>query len=214
MIAVLRTYPQPAPCMRVVAADESTEHYESVVLWYGSPTRSLVLTDSFTMDSPGHQYTASNPVRYNVTSRYEKGVDHVGNTMVFPPETLSASVHSGQSSFELQIAPANKGVLLRRTLDLAFANQRARVHVRSCATTNEWTDAGVWFTAGSNTVVFSDPHNETGAPNSAEVVQTSNRRFRQEECLLAAGLTVGCSTMGVPPSLNESLYLAIHHTVI
>ena len=66
----------------MAAADESTEHYESVVLWYGSPTQSLVLTDSFTMDSPGHQYAASNPVSYNVTSRYEKGVDHVGKTMV------------------------------------------------------------------------------------------------------------------------------------
>ena len=129
---------------------------------------------------------------------------------MFAPETLAASVHSGQSSFELQIAPANKGVLLRRTLDLAFANQRARVHVRSCATANEWSDAGIWFTAGSNTVVFSDPHNETGAPNSAEVVQTSNRRFRQEEFLLAAGLTAGCSTMGVPSPVNSSLCLATH----
>ena len=116
---------------------------------------------------------------------------------MFTSETLSASVHSGQSSFELQIAAENKGVMLRRTLDLAFANQRARVYVHSCATAGEWVDAGVWFTAGSNTVVFSDPRNETGAPSAAEVVQTSNRRFRQEEFLLAAGLTTGCSSVSM-----------------
>lgn len=66
--------------------DESTEHYESVVLWYGIPVETLVLTDHLSMESPagsldgttpgrtcdpGHNYTASSPTCYTITSRYE-----------------------------------------------------------------------------------------------------------------------------------------------
>lgn len=93
---------------------------------------------------------------------------------------MAAHVHTGESSFDVAISPSNKGCMLRRTLDLQFANQRALVSVKSSATGDQWADAGVFFTAGSNTVVFSDPKNETAAPTASEVVQTSNRRFRQE----------------------------------
>ena len=110
-----------------------------------------------------------------------QGVDHLANmSEVFPTTTMAAHVHTGESSFDVAIDPANQGCMLRRTLDLQFANQRASVSVRSSATGNQWADAGVFFTAGSNTVVFSDPRNETAPPKASEVVQTSNRRFRQE----------------------------------
>ena len=51
--------------------------------------------------------------------------------------------------------------------------------------------------APSNTVVFSDPKSETAPPTASEVVQTSNRRFRQEEFLLPAALTKGSGSMSV-----------------
>ena len=50
---------------------------------------------------------------------------------------------------------------------------------------------------GSNTVVFSDPKSETAPPTASEVVQTSNRRFRQEEFLLPAALTKNSESMSV-----------------
>ena len=49
----------------------------------------------------------------------------------------------------------------------------------------------------SNTVVFSDPKSETAPPTASEVVQTSNRRFRQEEFLLPAALTKDSESMSV-----------------
>jgi hypothetical protein len=65
--------------------------------------------------------------------------------------------------------------------------------------TPKWEEAGVWFTAGGNTVVFGDPrvipepkrkqHVELAPP--AHIVQTSNRRWRDDEFLLPTRLTHG-----------------------
>ena len=53
----------------------------------------------------------------------------------------------------------------------------------------DWKDAGVWYTAGSNTCVYSNPRQELGA--TQHIVQTSNRRFREDEFLIGAELTKG-----------------------
>ena len=53
------------------------------------------------------------------------------------------------ASFDVQLLAKNRGCMLRRTLDLASANQKAVVSVRSAATKGEWADAGTFFTAGS-----------------------------------------------------------------
>jgi hypothetical protein len=52
-----------------------------------------------------------------------------------------------------------------------------------------WKLAGVWYTAGSNTVVYSNPKDELGA--TEHVLETSNRRFRDDEFLIAKDLTSG-----------------------
>lgn len=48
-------------------------------------------------------------------------------------------------------------------------------------------EAGTWYTAGSNTNVYSDPREELGA--TRHVVQTSNRRFRDDEFMIPRHLT-------------------------
>ena len=58
-----------------------------------------------------------------------------------------------------------------------------------------WHRAGVWYTAGSNTCVYSNPREELGA--TQHVVQTSNRRFRDDEFLLPRRLTAGRAAIRV-----------------
>jgi hypothetical protein len=57
------------------------------------------------------------------------------------------------------------------------------------AGTPEWKPAGIWYLAGSNTCVYSNPKEELGA--TQHIVQTSNRRFRDDEFLIPRALTAG-----------------------
>src|SRR5262249_9133659 len=96
--------------------------------------------------------------------------------------------------------PKNLGVLLRRKLDYAFPNQRAEVEVADASKSEEgealkWVRAGVWYLAGSNTCVYSNPKEELGA--TQHVVQTSNRRLRDDEFLIPRDLTQGRSAIRV-----------------
>src|SRR5690606_40072279 len=80
-------------------------------------------------------------------------------------------------------------------------DQRARVLVADADAEGppRWEEAGTWYTAGGNTVVFGDPlaipedertdHPELAAP--AHVVETSNRRWRDDEFLIPRHLTEG-----------------------
>lgn len=52
-----------------------------------------------------------------------------------------------------------------------------------------WKSAGVWYLAGSNTCVYSNPREELG--KTAHFVETSNRRFRDDEFLIGSELTRG-----------------------
>ena len=88
----------------------------------------------------------------------------------------------------MQLANENLGVLLRRKLDYKFANQRAEVLVADAAK-RKWTRAGIWYLAGSTTSVYSNPKDELGA--TEHIVQTSNRRFRDDEFLIPRKLTAG-----------------------
>ncbi len=108
---------------------------------------------------------------------------------IFPAETLKGRRTTGVSEFALELRPDNHGVMLRRTLDYQWANQRAKVSVASDA---GWIDAGVWYTAGSNTVYHSFPFFDGELGASRPRVITSNRRFRDEEFLLPLHLTRGC----------------------
>lgn len=176
--------------------NDSPEHYETVAFWYGRRGATLVKTDAL---QPGdeaseraHDYaspTASTP--YAIHSRYEWGPDHVKGREIYPPHWELGRTMTGTSEFTLDVNPANVGVLLRRKLDYQFPNQRAEVSVAPVlgGKVGEFRPAGVWYLAGSNTCLFSNVSHEL-AP-SQHVVQTSNRRFRDDEFLVSRALTAG-----------------------
>ncbi len=106
---------------------------------------------------------------------------------LLPPRGRITKTASG---FTLKISPKNLGAMLRRQLDYAFPNQRAEVFVKDARAKNsEWKPAGVWYLAGSNTCVYSNPKDELG--ETEHIVQTSNRRFRDDKFLISRKLTKG-----------------------
>jgi len=181
--------------------NESTEHYESVTYWYGVNRPTLFQTDALkvgdTQSEGLHRYLspdASEP--YEITSRYEWGVDTLDGKEIYPAHTDRGRKTRGISEFNLKLSPNNLGVLLRRKLDYSFPNQRAQVFVADAAKAKpDWKPAGIWYLAGGNTCVYSNPKEELGA--TQHIVQTSNRRFRDDEFLLPRELTSGRSAIRV-----------------
>jgi hypothetical protein len=173
--------------------NESKEHYETVAYWYGLPAASLLQTDELRIgdaaSEKSHRYASPEATApYEITSRYEWGPDALQGREIYPAETDRGRTTKTGSEFTLKIDPRNAGVMLRRKLDYQFPNQRAEVFV-------DGNSAGVWYTAGSNTAVFSSPPGELGA--TRHVVQTSNRRFRDDEFLLPLALTKGRNSIRV-----------------
>jgi hypothetical protein len=173
--------------------DESTEHYETVAYWYGLPSPSLVETDRLQIGDTdaemAHAYSspqASAP--YAISSRYEWGVDSLNGKEIFPETEDRGRTTKGISEFRLRLRPDNLGVLLRRKLDYSFADQRAEVYIAD-SSKSSWQLAGIWYLAGSNTCVYSNPSQELGA--AEHKVETSNRRFRDDEFLIPRALTQG-----------------------
>lgn len=186
--------------------NRSTEHYETLTYWYGAPAPSLIKTDALKISDAAaeraHRYVSpesSEP--YEITSRYEWGVDTLNGREVYPAHTDKGRKTKGVSEFTLKLEPKNFGVLLRRKLDYAFPNQRAEVYVaddRDSSETQEdsaWKPAGIWYLAGSNTCIYSNPKEELGA--TQHNVQTSNRRFRDDEFLIPRDLTEGRSAIRI-----------------
>ncbi len=181
--------------------NESTQHYETVTYWYGAPRATLVKTDELKIADPAsekaHGYSspdASAP--YELRSRYEWGVDTFEGREIFPAQTDRGRHTKGTSEFTMRIDPRNLGVLLRRKLDYSFPNQRAEVYIADVhAGKIEWKPAGIWYLAGSNTCVYSNPEAELG--ETQHVAQTSNRRFRDDEFLIPSDLTEGRRTIRV-----------------
>ena len=121
--------------------DESSEHYETVTYWYGLPSPSLIKTDELSVgdsaSEKAHAYDspdASEPVE--ITSRYEWGVDHLEGKEIYPAHTEVGRYTTGTSEFTLKLTPDNLGVMLRRTLDYSFPNQRAEVFVAEATRTS------------------------------------------------------------------------------
>jgi hypothetical protein len=182
--------------------NNSLEHYETVAYWYGLPAASLVKTDDLDVgdlaDEQAHTYVspeASKPE--TVLSRYEwAGADDVSSVVeggvqdLWPAHEETGRRTTGTSEFTLRIRPDNEGVLLRRALDYSYPNQRAEVFVSDAGSSlPKWKRAGVWYLAGSNTCVYSNPPEELGA--AQHKVQTSDRRFRDDEFLIGRNLTSG-----------------------
>ena len=176
--------------------NEAKEHYETVVFWYGVNRPLLVHSDRLQIGDPAreeaHNYVsneASPP--YEIVSRYEWGIDTLKGREIYPTHTDRGRKTTGSTEFTLAVNPANTGILLRRKLDYQFPNQRAIVSIAPVddGKAGEFVGAGVWFLAGSNTTLFSNVKTEL-AP-SEQVVQTSNRRFRDDEFLIPRSLTNG-----------------------
>lgn len=184
--------------------NNSTEHYETVTYWYGLPSPSLIKTDELRVgdlaSEKAHAYHsphASAPVA--IISRYEWGVDHVDDKEIYPAHTEVGRYTTGTSEFTLKLTPENLGVMLRRTLDYSFPNQRAEVFVAPAGTTphsnQDWKLAGTWYLAGSNSCVVSNPQSEVGP--TQHTIETSNRRFRDDEFLIGRDLTQGGTAIRV-----------------
>ncbi|WP_165228268.1 DUF2961 domain-containing protein [Aquisphaera insulae] len=176
--------------------NESTEHYETLTYWYGRPGATLIRTDSLAVGDPeserAHGYRspdASAP--YEIVSRFERGVDHLHGREIYPAQRERGRSTTGTSEFTLKLAPSNSGVMLRRRLDYAFPDQRAELDVADADAPGEpaWQPAGTWYLAGSNTCVYSNPKGELDGPQ--HIVQTSNRRLREDEILLPISATRG-----------------------
>jgi hypothetical protein len=173
--------------------NESTEHYETIAYWYGLPSPSLVETDQLQIGDTRaeHEHRYSSPeasAPYDISSRYEWGVDTLNGKVIYPEQQDRGRTTKGTSEFRLRIRPDNLGVLLRRKLDYSFADQRAEVFIAD-ESKSDWKPAGIWYLAGSNTCVYSNPKEELGA--TQHNVETSNRKFRDDEFLVSRDLTQG-----------------------
>lgn len=176
------------------AFNDTAEHYQSVTYWYGRSGACLVQTDALHVgdaaDERAHDYespTASS-VRA-ISSRYELGVDTLAGRQIFPESTDTGRFMTGTTEFSVDVREDNQGVLLRRKLDYAFPDQRADVFVAEDHDDAPFRKAGTWYLAGSNRCFYSFPPGELDPPQP--VLQTSNRRFREDEFLIARELTEG-----------------------
>ena len=147
--------------------NESAEHYETIAYWYGLPSPSLVETDQLQIGDTAaeHAHGYSSPqasAPYTISSRYEWGVDTLNDQVIYPEEQDRGRTTKGVSEFHLRLRPDNLGVLLRRKLDYSFPDQRAEVYIAD-KSRSAWKLAGIWYLAGSNTCVYSNPKGELGA---------------------------------------------------
>jgi hypothetical protein len=121
------------------------------------------------------------------------------DTVVYPPHKDTGRKTPGTSAFTVKLVPNNLGAMLRRKLDYSFPNQRAEVFVADADNAqlaeSDWKPAGVWYLAGANTCIYSDPKGELG--ETLHNVQTSNRQFRDDEFLLPRDLTQGRNAIRV-----------------
>lgn len=198
----------------------STEHYEAVSYWYGLPKASLLLTDEIDVGNAQseklHQYNSPEASAvYPLTSRFEAGLDvfpakpwrlnpaeipgytALINQEVYPAESFDGRLTRGSSEFSIRVSPENQGLLLRRTLDYSFPNQCAEVFIadEAAAKKGQWDRVGIWYLAGSNTCLFSNPGGEL-SPRFLKP-QTSNRQLREDEFLIPAHLSKGKSRLRV-----------------
>ena len=127
--------------------------------------------------------------------------DEARLVVAFPAHTDTGRKTATRSEFTLRIEPKNFGVMLRRKLDYQYPNQRAKVFIADASGPQisdgglDWQPAGIWYLAGANTCVQSYPPGELG--ETRHTVQTSNRRFRDDEFLVPRALTEGRSAIRV-----------------
>jgi hypothetical protein len=86
---------------------------------------------------------------------------------------------------------------LRRKFDYRYPNQCARISVREAKPNTKWKYVGQWYTAGSNTCVYSYPRDEGELGKTRHTVITSNRRWREEEFLITRHMTAGIERLEI-----------------
>jgi hypothetical protein len=113
---------------------------------------------------------------------------------------------------KVKLDPANKGAMFTRTLDYSFPNQTAVVYVADASSGQtpdkaKWDSAGIWYLAGSNVCLYSNPKGELDWRKLN--LQISNRRFRDDEFLIPARLTENRSEIWIRTKFvpdNQELY--------
>ena len=125
------------------------------------------------------------------------GPDHHGARMHFPAEQDRVRTMKGTSRFKMRLDPSNLGVMLRRKFDYLYPNQRAKVWVRPDKPGAAWKYVGQWYTAGSNTCVYSYPRSEGELGKTQHTIITGNRRWREEEFLVPRHLTEGVKRLAI-----------------
>ncbi len=157
-------------CLEHGGANDSGEHYQTVAYWYGAVRRprwsQATCSRSATRKARNRTSTASPQASepYEINSRYEWGVDHLHNKEIYPAHTEHARVTTGTSEFELAVDPKNIGVMLRRTLDYAYPNQRAEVFVadvarrrRAANPTGSRQESGIWPARRAQSIPIPSP---------------------------------------------------------
>jgi hypothetical protein len=183
--------------------NESIEHYQTLAYWYGRKGACLIKSDELKIgdlasEEAHHYFSPNASAPYEIISRYEWGVDTLAGKEIYPSQSDIGRKTIGISEFNLKLDPKNVGLMLRRKLDYQFPNQRAEVFLADASggkTRSAFKSAGIWYLAGSSTCVYSNPKEELGP--TQHIVQTSNRRFRDDEFLLPLKLTSGRSEIRV-----------------
>jgi hypothetical protein len=199
------------------AINNEAEHMSGVVYWYGVNKASLILTDQLnvcnTTDQLRHNYSSPTACDcYALVSRYEWGAEadyrdrlhdydeFYGARVYFFPEEDSVRRMTGTTQFTAKIMSDNHGVLIRRKFDYLYPNQKAKVFIKRSGE-DKWQDVGVWYTAGSNTCVYSRPQGKSFteselSPTEHNII-TSNRRWREEEFIISSTYTRGSDKIDI-----------------
>jgi hypothetical protein len=152
--------------------NDVAQRYRAVVLWYGTPVVTAHTTDVLAPadddSARTHHLRAAGSAEVRVSGGY-------GYAVRAATTTASGLRTSASVQFDLAIDPRNAGVLLRRQLDTAVPDQRARVYVDGHL-------AGVWLNAG----VY-----------SGVGVDGRERRWQDDEILLSRRLTAGKRSISV-----------------
>jgi len=109
----------------------------STVFWYEAEKSMMRLSDKFipsdALDAASHSFSAEGSKLQELTAPWLGSGRKETETRI--------GIVSGASVFSASIDPENDGLLLRRTIDYALANQNARVFI-------DGQDAGVWLSPG------------------------------------------------------------------
>ena len=72
-----------------------------------------------------------------------------------------------------------------------------RMHMKVIIGDGAWAYVGEWYTAGSNTCVYSYPRKQGELGKTQHEIVTSNRRWREEEFLVPRHLTEGVKQLAI-----------------